>query len=50
MSIDWLVVALKSLSKWSTHPEPPLAFPKTADFLPRLVMMAKPSTQKPLLI
>jgi hypothetical protein len=32
----------------ATHPEPPLAFPNTADFLPRLVMMAIPSIQNPL--
>ena len=33
----------------NTHPEPPVILPKTADFLPRLVMMARPSTQNPLL-
>ena len=32
-----------------THPEPPVAFPKNGDFLPRLVIMAIPSTQNPLL-
>lgn len=30
-------------------PEPPVAFPNTGDFLPRLVMIAIPSTQNPLL-
>jgi hypothetical protein len=32
-----------------THPEPPVAFPKIGDFLPRLVIMAIPSTHSPLL-
>jgi len=32
-----------------TYPEPPVAFPNTGDFLPRLVMIAIPSTQNPLL-